>query len=161
MKSAIDKALSNPVPFAIAGALLIGVVYFLARKTVKDAAAAVGGLVSGNNVITQNQHDFSGEEVTAYEGTGVLGTLGATVNTVTGGAAASAGSALGNVFTSIFGKKVVSPSTFYSVLFPDGVRHAIGDTWIDKNGYFTYPQGGTIRYKLGTLNGKQIATKAA
>lgn len=158
---AVSKALDNPLQLALGAALIIGVVYYLGRKTVKDVAAAAGGIVSGNNAITQNQTNAAGEKVTAYEGRGVVGTLGAAVNSVSGGTLASLGEKIGGGLFSLFGPKDTTPKTFYSVRFPDGKTHAVGDTWIDKNGYFYYPQGGTVRYKLGTLSGVRVATKAA
>lgn len=161
MKSYIDKALANPLPLAGAAVLIIGVVYLLARKTVKDVAEAAGGVVSGNNVVTQNQTNFAGEKTTAYEGKGVAGTLGAAANSVSGGLFATIGEKVGGGLFSLFGPKDTTPKTFYSVRFPDGKTHAVGDTWVDKNGYFFYPQGGTVRYKLGTLSGVRVATKAA
>lgn len=157
----IDKALDNPLKLALGAALIIGVVYYLGRKTIKNVASAASGIISGNNVVTQNQTNASGEKVTAYEGKGVLGTIGATANTVSGGALASLGQKIGSGLFSIFGPKDTTPKTFYSVRFPDGKTHAIGDTWIDENGYFYYPQGSNVRYKLGTLNGVRVATKAA
>ncbi len=158
---AIDGALKNPVQLAIGAAIVLGVVYFLIRKTASDAAKAAGGIVSGNNMVTRNQTDFSGNKVDAYEGKGLAGTLGAVVNSATGGATASVGSKVGGFLSSVFGKEDTSPSVFYTVLFPDGTKHAVGNTWVDKNGYFTYPQGSTVRYKLGILGTQRVATKAA
>lgn len=160
-EKAISKAMDNPLQLALGAALIIGVVWYLGRKTIKEAAGAVGGLVSGNNAITQNQTNASGEKVTAYEGSGVVGTLGAAANTVSGGTLASLGEKIGSGLFSIFGPKDTTPKTFYSVRFPDGKTHAVGDTWVDKSGYFYYPQGSNVRYKLGTLSGVRVATKAA
>ena len=53
------------------------------------------GLVSGDNAITNNQTNASGEKTTAYVGAGVLGTLGAAANTASGGVLASVGEWLG------------------------------------------------------------------
>lgn len=91
----VDKALSNPLQLALGAGVLIGLVYYLGRKTVTDAGAAVAGIVTGDNFITQNQHDWSGEKVTAYQDKGVLGTVGAAANSASGGAFASWGSSLG------------------------------------------------------------------
>lgn len=66
-----DRALQNPVQLALAAALILGTVYFLGRKTVTDVARGAGGIVTGNNAVTRG---------TVYEGAGVLGTAGATVN---------------------------------------------------------------------------------
>lgn len=151
IEKSVSKALENPLHLALGVVLIIGVVYFLARRTVKDVAEVAGGIISGNNALTQN---------TAYEGAGVIGTLGAAANTASGGALASLGQKIGSGLFSIFGPKDTTPKTFYSVRFPDGKTRAIGDTWIDENGYFYYPQGSNVRYKLGTLNGVRVATAA-
>lgn len=65
------------------------------------AGAAVdgaAGLVTGDNAITRNQTNAAGEKVTAYEGAGVLGTLGAAANSVSGGMFATWGQSLGGWF---------------------------------------------------------------
>jgi len=68
-------------------------------RTTAKVATEVGkqgvGVLTGDNVITQNQHDFSGEEVTAYQGAGIAGTLGAAANSVSGGSLASVGETVG------------------------------------------------------------------
>ncbi len=66
----------SPVQLALAAGLILGVVYFLGRKTLSDVASGVGGVASGNNALTEG---------TAYAGKGVAGTLGAAVNTASGG----------------------------------------------------------------------------
>lgn len=79
---AIEKLASDPVKLALGAAIVIGVVYFLARRTVKDVAGAVGegaeavastaaGIATGNNAATRG---------TPYEGTGIFGTLGGATN---------------------------------------------------------------------------------
>lgn len=69
------------------------VVYYLAKKTVTGAAGAVGGLVTGNNALTQG---------TPYAGTGILGTLGSAFNSASGGTLASMGSNLGSSLYDLF-----------------------------------------------------------
>lgn len=54
------------------------------------------GLVTGNNALTQSATDGAGRRVTAYEGAGVVGTLGAAANAASGGYLASFGQWLGN-----------------------------------------------------------------
>src|SRR5690606_35306973 len=61
----------NPLMLAAGAALVVGVLYYLARRTVTDVASAAGGIVSGNNAVTEG---------TAYEGKGILGTLGGVLN---------------------------------------------------------------------------------
>lgn len=67
------------------------VAYLLLRKFAGD----VGGIFSGNNSVTKNATNASGATVTAYEGKGFIGTLGAATNTATGGALASLGEWIG------------------------------------------------------------------
>jgi len=86
MNKYVDKALSSPVQLAIGAGLIIGLVYFLGRKTITDAASGVGGILTGNNAITKD---------TPYENTGVVGTVAAAANKVSGGALQSIGEALG------------------------------------------------------------------
>jgi len=81
------------------GVLLLGA--YLAKKTVEGAA----GLVTGDNFITQNQHNAAGETVTAYQGAGILGTLGAATNSASGGILASVGETLGGWAFDVFGPK--------------------------------------------------------
>lgn len=86
----IDKALgkvaANPVQFAIALGVVVAVGYFLVKHVGTAAAQAVGGVVSGNNALTQG---------TAYENKGVVGTLGAATNSALGGVPQAIGEALG------------------------------------------------------------------
>jgi hypothetical protein len=77
--------------WAVLGIVGVLVVYYIARKVLPQ----VGGLVSGNNAITQNQTDASGQPVTAYQGAGVAGTLGAAFNSASGGVLASIGEWIG------------------------------------------------------------------
>lgn len=157
MKSLIEKAMDNPLPLAGAAILVIGFVYLLARKTAKDVADAAAGIVSGDNVVTNNQTNFAGEKTDAYVNKGVAGTVGAAVNSASGGLFASIGESIGGGLFGIFGAKDTTPKTYYSVRFPDGKNHAVGDTWIDPNGYFSFEGK---RYKLGTLSGVRVATAA-
>lgn len=134
----------SPLMLAAGAALLIGVAYFLARKTVKDVAGVAGGLVTGNNAITKD---------TPYEGQGVVGTLAGTIN--------SALPFLDNVGSWIGGLIPVKGGTgdmlFYSVTFPDGARHAIGESAVAKDGTFTYDGR---RYVMYLQDGKRMARAA-
>lgn len=67
----------------LAGAVVLVVVYFIGKSILSAgvnaagaAASAAGGLVTGNNALTNG---------TEYQGTGVLGTLGAATNDASGG----------------------------------------------------------------------------
>ena len=85
----------DPMKVALAAVIVIGVVYYLARKTVGDVAQGVGSVVSGNNAITENQSNWNGESVSAYQGKGVIGTIGAAANTASGGLLSSWGEGIG------------------------------------------------------------------
>ena len=85
---------ANPMLLGAGLAVLLIVGYSLAR----GALGTLGGLVTGDNAITQNQTNADGEKTTAYEGAGVAGTVGAVVNSATGGAAASLGESIGGAF---------------------------------------------------------------
>lgn len=86
---AIDKALQNPIQLAIGVGLVITLVYFLARKTAGDAAQGAAGIITGNNAATRG---------TAYEGTGVVGTVAGSIDKASGGVLSSIGEALGGWF---------------------------------------------------------------
>lgn len=82
-------ALDKQTVYLAAGVLGVALVaaYFL-----KKGAA---GLLSGNNPLTQNATNAAGQSVTAYQGAGPLGTLGAATNAASGGWLASAGQWIG------------------------------------------------------------------
>lgn len=63
-----------------------GLVIYLGRQAVSAAADTAGGILSGNNDLTRD---------TVYEDKGVLGTLGAAANTMSGGSLEKVGSAIG------------------------------------------------------------------
>lgn len=132
----------NPLMLAGAAVLVLGVVYYLARKTISDAVDAAGGILSGDNALTKG---------TAYEGAGVAGTLGAATNAVTGGTLEKIGSAIGGKLYDWFGSDPPATDTFYTVVFPDGKRHAVNAATVSGAGYFTY--SGT-RYKLVSLRSR-------
>ena len=99
------KFLESPGGIAvavIAGGLVLWVGYEALKAFTNKAIAAAGGVVSGNNVITQNQTDFSGQATTAYQGKGVLGTLGAAANSASGGIFASLGESIGSGLYDLF-----------------------------------------------------------
>lgn len=82
--------------FIMAGAGVVivgGVLFWLGRKAVTAAVDTAGGVLSGNNALTQG---------TAYEGKGVVGTLGAAANAVSGGALQSAGEHVGGWLFDLF-----------------------------------------------------------
>lgn len=143
---AIDNlSKQNPLLLAGAAALLIYVVYSLARKTVTDTVRGAGGLLSGTNAITKD---------TAYEGKGVLGTLGGAVDSITGG------------FTSTVGGWIAATlpaggpgeMLYYTVTLPGGDRASIPSGSVAKSGAFTYKG---VKYILGTQDGKRVARYAS
>jgi hypothetical protein len=77
--------------YAVIGIVGVLVLFYVLKKILPVA----GGLVTGNNVITANQTDASGQPVDAYQGAGVLGTLGAATNSASGGILASIGEWIG------------------------------------------------------------------
>lgn len=132
MKTALNSlAKQNPLMLAAGIALLVGVVYYLARKTVKDVADAAGGILSGDNALTEG---------TPYQGAGVLGTLGAAANSVLP-FLDDVGSWIGGL-----GNNSAGESIFYVVLFPDGRKHAVASLSVARDGAFTYDGR---RYILG------------
>ena len=93
------KFLDSPgglVVAVLAGGIVLWLGYEALKAFTNKAIAAAGGVVSGNNVITQNQTDFSGQPTTAYQGKGILGTVGAAANSASGGIFASLGESIGS-----------------------------------------------------------------
>jgi|SRR5882672_3899165 len=107
MKSVIGYlGKQNPLMLAGAGVLIIGGLYYFGKKAIVDTAAGVtavvtaaaetiAGVATGDNAITRAATNAEGVPVSAYEGAGILGTLGAATNAVSGGVLASAGESLG------------------------------------------------------------------
>lgn len=75
----------------ILGVVLLGVALYITKK----APGVVSGIVTGDNAVTRNATDASGQPVTAYQGAGVLGTAGAVANAASGGTLASFGEWIG------------------------------------------------------------------
>jgi hypothetical protein len=142
-------------------ALAYVLVKYVLPKLVGTAASGVGNTLNaanqglGNNDLTNSQTDFAGDKVD-YSGHGPVSTLGAEANGLSGGALASLGESIGSGLFSVFGQKPAGPSTYYTVSFPDGSKHAIGDTSVDPSGQFTYSG---LRYQLGVVNGQRVATQ--
>lgn len=153
---AIDKALDNPIQLALGIVLILGVVYYLGKKTIKDTADTVASIATGDNAVTRNQTNASGEKTDAYVGKGVIGTLGAGANSVSGGLLASVGETLGGWAFDLFGTSYNPTAPIYTVQFPDGSRHAVDSNNIQQNGYFTY---GSVKYRLGKDSSGYVATR--
>lgn len=152
--SIANKAIDNAIPLAIGAIVILGGVYLILSKIAKDAADAAAGIVSGDNVVTRNQTNYSGETTDAYVNKGVLGTLGAATNSASGGIFATIGEKLGGWFAPDL------PDGFlldYAVIFPDGSRHSINAGAIDGGGLTTF---NGKRYRIGINNaGQRVATQ--
>ncbi len=92
----------NIGPEAVAigvGVLVVGYLVYKGGKAAYAVAGqavdAAGGVISGNNAVTQNATDANGNPVSAYQGAGVVGSIGAATNVASGGWFASAGSWIG------------------------------------------------------------------
>jgi hypothetical protein len=108
----------------------------------------------GNNDLTTSQTDFGGSSVD-YSGHGVVSTLGAEANAISGGTLASAGEGIGGALFNWWNPNAAGAGVTYIVQFPDGSKHAVNDTSIDGNSQFSY---GGVRYKFGTVDGQHTAT---
>jgi hypothetical protein len=79
--------MNDPVKFAIAAAVVAGVGYFLVKTVLKQVGAQAGGLVSGNNAITDG---------TRYAGSGIVATPAAIADAASGGTLSALGGWLGS-----------------------------------------------------------------
>lgn len=79
----------DPIKLAIGAVIVIGVVYYLTRKTVTDAAQAAGAVLTGNNSVTD------AARTDAYKGAGVAGTVGAAADNASGGILSKTGEVIG------------------------------------------------------------------
>lgn len=86
LDKAIEGLAADPVKLALGVGVVVLVVYLLGRQLVKDVGGAVGGVVSGNNALTQG---------TPYQGAGIAGTLGAGANAASGGTLQTVGEKIG------------------------------------------------------------------
>lgn len=122
----VDTLARNALPIGLGVAAVLLGVYYVTRKAVGAAADTVAGIATGNNALTDG---------TPYAGTGVLGTLGAATNAVSGGAF----QAIGERIVSVFTPDVSDAERYdlmYGVLFPDGRRRAVRATEISKDGVY-------------------------
>jgi hypothetical protein len=79
----------------IGGGLVVGAI--LLMKFLPALAKGAGGLVSGNNALTQGAKNADGSKQTAYQGAGVAGTLGAGANAASGGVFSTVGEFFGGI----------------------------------------------------------------
>lgn len=119
----LEKLAENQ-PLLLGAAVLAVVVIYMVNKTAKAGAQLVGdvadsivegvattvdvagGVLTGNNALTESAKTADGERTTAYEGAGVVGTIGAATNAVSGGVLASVGESIGATLFDWFGPKV-------------------------------------------------------
>jgi hypothetical protein len=108
------SAIKTETMLIVGGVAVIGL---LLAKALPSAVKGAGGLITGNNAITQNATDANGNPVTAYQGAGIFGTLGAGANAALGGAPASGGSSFGSWLFDLFDTKDYTsvPSTAASL----------------------------------------------
>jgi len=83
---AVSAVMNDPIKFAIAAAVVLGVGYFVAKTVFKFAAAQAGGVVSGRNAITEG---------TPYAGAGIVATPAAIADAASGGILSSLGGWIG------------------------------------------------------------------
>ncbi len=101
--SNVVSVLKGPTGWAVVGLVGVAVLYFFSDKLIgKKTAGApgngyVGGVLGavGGTSDAQASTNLDGSQQSAYEGKGVIGSLGATTNNLTGGALSSAGDAIG------------------------------------------------------------------
>lgn len=86
----LDPSTVAIVAAAVVGGFLLWKVGRAVPQTVQDAADMAGGLLTGNNAITQ------GARTDAYQNAGILGTLGAATDRLSGGVLSRFGEWLGD-----------------------------------------------------------------
>lgn len=96
---------------ARAGAELAGQAGTAVANGVIELADVTGGALTGNNMMTERATNAAGERTTAYEGAGVLGTVGAATNAVSGGVLSSVGEWMGAKAFEIFGPDTSSATS--------------------------------------------------
>jgi hypothetical protein len=92
---------------------------------------------------------------TAYQDTGIVGTLGHGTDVLSGGTLSQLGTFLGGTAYDWFNPSG-SPDTYYGVVFPDGQTHAVHSTDIDKDGYF-YSNADSTYYRIKLSGSTRIA----
>jgi hypothetical protein len=173
----LDPLQRDVVMWSGIGVVVLGLGYIIikwvipaiANAAANSAASAAGSVASGaantvgsalqglsKNSLTQGATDFSGNAVDYSQAGAVFAPVAAAENNLSGGLLASSGESIGSGLFSLFGPKDTSPSVYYSVQFPDGSKHAIGDTSVDSTGNFSY---GGVTYRLGDDGyGHKLAT---
>jgi len=88
---------------ALAVLFIVNKLMSAAPEAAKAVVTAADNALTGNNVVTERAHNLDGEQTTAYQDKGLVGTVGAATNEATGGLLASAGQALGGWWASVTG----------------------------------------------------------
>jgi hypothetical protein len=112
----LEKLAENQ-PLLLGAGVLAVVLIVMASKAAKAGADLVsqgvattidvaGGVLTGNNAVTENATNAAGEATTAYQGAGIVGTVGAATNAASGGVLASIGESIGGTLFDWFGPKV-------------------------------------------------------
>jgi hypothetical protein len=114
------------------------------------------GLANAAKAASQST-DADGNPIDYSDGGGlIVGPLAAGFNKLSGGNLASFGEDIGGGLFSIFGAAPTGSSTYYSVVFPDGSSHSIGNADVDQNSRFSY--GGNTWILGDDGFGNKIAT---
>jgi hypothetical protein len=123
-------------------AALIGGAVIVGGLILWRGSKIAGGLVTGDNALTRNAKDASGAPVTAYQGAGVVGTLGAAANAASGGYLASFGEWLGSKAYDLFHPAPAKDASA-GVLIGNG-QPTTGDfARLDRSTYYTSGQSGS------------------
>lgn len=113
-------------------------------------AALLGAYFFGKKILDTIANFNKG---TAYEGAGVVGSLGNATNMLLGGAPQSLGESLSAWIAPDY-----DPGVYYTVTFPDNAKHAVLSTDVGPGGYFMYLGK---RYVLGINQGGYKVAQAA
>jgi hypothetical protein len=96
-----------------------------------------GGIIAGGLIAWYIYRKVTGAG-TPYENKGAVGILANATNTLLGGAPQAVGETLSRWTYDILNGDDIGETTFYTVTFPDGTKHAIGATTVSKSGAFAY-----------------------
>ena len=124
------KASLGSVEFGVVLVVAAGAAYWLWKHL---PAAQVAGYVSGDNALTKTATNAAGQPVTAYQGAGPLGTLGAAANAVSGGVLATFGGWLGGAVYDLThpgqGAAATAPTPLAGVATRDPAAAASAARW--------------------------------
>lgn len=93
---AVENLTKDPLKLGIGVAVVLGAVYLVGRKIADDAIAAGGAVVdTAAGIATGNNRATETARTSAYQGKGILGTLGAVFDRLSGGGLSSVGEKIG------------------------------------------------------------------